>query len=37
LHIEFDDFCDAKIAESFRGLLDRVAGGLFSGGIAGTD
>ena len=29
LHIEFDDFCDAKIAERFGSLFDRVGGGLF--------
>ena len=29
LHIEFDDFCDAKIKERFGGLFDRVGGGLF--------
>jgi hypothetical protein len=28
LHIEFDDFCDAKIAERFGSLFDRVDGGL---------
>jgi hypothetical protein len=37
LHIEFDDFCDAKIAESFGGLFDRVGSGLFPGFVAGTD
>jgi hypothetical protein len=37
LHIEFDDFCDAKIAEGFGGFFDRVGGGLFPGFVAGTD
>jgi hypothetical protein len=31
LHIEFDDFCDAKIAERFGSLFDRVGGGLVPG------
>jgi hypothetical protein len=37
LYIEFDDLCDAKFSERFRGLLDRVGGGLFPGFVAGTD
>src|SRR6478672_3025612 len=37
LHIEFDDFCDANIAERFGGLFDRVGGGLFPGFFAGAD
>jgi hypothetical protein len=37
LHIEFDDFCDAKIAERFGSLFDRVGGGLFPRFFAATD
>ena len=37
MHIEFDDFCDAKIAERFGSLFDRVGGGFFLGFFAATD
>src|ERR1700748_425306 len=37
LHIEFDDFCDANIAERFGGLFDRVGGGLFPRFLAAPD
>jgi hypothetical protein len=37
LHIEFDDLCDANIAERYGGLFDRFGGGLFPGFVAGAD
>src|ERR1700744_448625 len=37
LQIEFDNFCDAKIAKRFSGSLDRGCGRLFPGFVGGTD